>query len=93
MNDPTVTLERIAWFVGQIARPFAIMWTALCAGIAALVLAAKLDDPIQACIFIGAVYATGLTPLYLGKSAEESSKAKSAATVERAKAQNPTGAE
>lgn len=75
----TFSATRIAWFIGEVARPFAIMWTAFCAGIAVVVLALKLTDPVQFAVFIGAVLATGLTPIFLGKAAEESSKAKSAA--------------
>lgn len=80
-----MTLDRIAWFTGQVARPFAIIWTALCAGIGTLILAAKLDDPVQSAVFIGAVYTVGLSPIFIGKAVEERGKAKSAADVEIAK--------
>lgn len=81
-----MTLDRIAWFIGQSARPFAIIWTALCAGVAVVILALKLTDPAQAAIVIGAVYGAGLSPIYIGKSWEERGAAKSNANVEIAKA-------
>lgn len=77
-------------FIGNIARPFSIIWISLCAGIAMIILAWKLDDPVQAAVFIGAVFATGLTPLYLGKAWENSKTGKQAAEVEIAKAQSET---
>lgn len=84
-----ITLDRAAWFVGEIARPFALIWTALCAGIATLVLAFRLNDPVQAVAFVGVLYATGLAPLFLGKAAEVFGVNRNAAKVEQAKAQQP----
>jgi len=78
-------LDRIAHFMGQIARPFAIIWTALCAGVGTLILAFKLNDPVQSAVFIGAVYTVGLSPIFIGKAVEERGKAKSAADVEIAR--------
>lgn len=85
-----MTLDRLAWFIGETARPFAIIWTALCAGVGTLVLAAKLDDPVQSAVFIGAVYTVGLSPIFIGKAVEERGKAKSAAEVEIARTQAPS---
>jgi len=79
-------LDQIAEFLGKIARPFAIIWTALCAGFATLTLAVKLNDPVHAAAFMGAVYTLGLSPIFIGKAFEERGKAKSVADVEIARA-------
>lgn len=68
-------MDEFAEFLGKVARPFAIIWVSFCSGVGVLVLASKMDDPVQAGVFMGVVFAAGLTPIYLGKAVEEAVKA------------------
>ena len=68
-------MMKLATFIGEIARPFAIIWVSFCSGVGVLILATKMNDPVQAGVFMGVVFAAGLTPIYLGKAIEESVKA------------------
>ena len=86
IQPPVTRLEHVKAFIGDLARPFAIIWTALCGGISMLMLAAKIDDPVQAGVFIGVVYSMGVAPLYIGKAVEVFKTNKTAANVEIAKA-------
>lgn len=65
----TITLDRIAWFIGEIARPFAIMSTAYAASYATMVIAGKVENGNDGAIFAGA-YFLGVGTLFLGKAAE-----------------------
>lgn len=62
-------LRDIAAFVGEVARPFAIIVTSASAGISSIILALKVDAP-NAAVYIGAVY-LGVGTLYLGKAWEK----------------------
>lgn len=62
-------LADIAAFVGEMARPFAIIITAGCAGASSIILALKVNSP-EAAVFIGAVY-LGVGSLYIGKAWEK----------------------
>ncbi|WP_312783401.1 hypothetical protein [Brevundimonas sp.] len=91
IQPPATRLERVKSFIGDLARPFAIIWTAACAGVSMLILALKIDDPVQAGVFIGVVYTTGVSTLYLGKAWEVAKTGKQSAEVEIAKAKSETG--
>lgn len=62
-------MMRIADFLGAVARPFAIVWTALCGGIAFVITALKTNDGNDGAVLVGAI---GLivTGIYLGKAWE-----------------------
>lgn len=77
---------KMATFIGEIARPFAIIWTAFCGGVSMLMLASKIEDPVQAGVFIGVVYSMGVAPLYIGKAIEVFKTNKTAAEVKIAEA-------
>lgn len=62
-------LEPIAHFIGEIARPFAIMSTAYAAAHATIVIAGKVENGNDGAIFAGA-YFLGVGTLFLGKAAE-----------------------
>lgn len=62
-------LDPIAHFVGEIARPFAIMTTAYAAAHATIVIAGKVENGNDGAIFAGA-YFLGVGTLFLGKAAE-----------------------
>lgn len=56
-------------FFGEVARPFAIIWTSLCGGIAFIITALKTNDGNDGAVLLGAI---GLivTGIYLGKAWE-----------------------
>jgi hypothetical protein len=62
-------LDTIAHFVGEIARPFAIMSTAYAASHATIVIAGKVENGNDGAIFAGA-YFLGVGTLFLGKAVE-----------------------
>ena len=62
-------LEPVAHFIGEIARPFAIMTTAYAAAHATIVIAGKVENGNDGAIFAGA-YFLGVGTLFLGKAAE-----------------------
>lgn len=62
-------LETLAHFIGEIARPFAIMTTAYAAAHATILIAGKVENGNDGAIFAGA-YFLGVGTLFLGKAAE-----------------------
>lgn len=62
-------LDPIAHFIGEIARPFAIMSTSFAAAWATITIAWKVDNGSDGAIFAGA-YFLGVGTLYLGKAVE-----------------------
>lgn len=83
-----MTLDRLAWFVGQLARPTAIVTTSTAASIATVIIALRVQDGNDGFVFIGGVFA-GVSALYLGKAAEEFGKDRNASKVKIAEAQSP----
>ena len=84
------TLGLIKDFIGDVARPFAIISTSLGASVATVIVALKIGpDASAAAIFIGAVF-TGVVGLFTAKAWENSQAGKHSATVEVAKAASPT---
>lgn len=84
-----MTLDRIADFIGKVARPWAIIVTASAAAWATVVIAGKVQDGNDGFLFIGGVF-TGVAALYIGKAVEEFRKNKNAADVEVARATGAT---
>jgi hypothetical protein len=82
--QPATHLDRVKGFIGDLARPFAIISTSLAASIATVIVAHKVDDFDGAAIFIGAVFA-GVGALYGAKSWEVAKASKHAAEIEVAK--------
>lgn len=85
---PPSALEQWKSFIGELARPFAIIVTSLSASISGVVIAvnmvAKGSTFEGAAIFIGAVY-FGVGSLYGAKSMENGFQAKQSASVEIAR--------
>lgn len=79
-----MTLDRLSWFIGQTARPMAILSTAVSASISAVIVAQKVTDGNDGAIFIGAVFA-GVGALYGFKAWERRKEAQSSADVEIAR--------
>lgn len=87
-----MTLDRIAWFIGQVARPLAIITTSTAASIATVMIAQKVVDGNDGFVFIGGVFA-GVAVILGAKAAEEFGKDRNASKVEIAKAANTTPAD
>jgi hypothetical protein len=85
LPQPPTSLDQIKGFIGDLARPFAIVSSSLAASWATIVIAYKVDGFGEAALFIGAVYA-GVGALYVGKAWEVNTQAKQTAQVEIAKA-------
>lgn len=81
---PVSRLEQIKGFVGDLARPFAIIVTSGSAAISGVVIATKVNSFEGAATFIGAVY-LGVGALYGAKAWEVARTGKQAADVEIAK--------
>jgi hypothetical protein len=85
---PASGADAVKTFIGDLARPFAIIVTSGAAAAATIILANKVSSDAAA-IFIGAVL-SGVAVLYGAKSWEAAQTAKQSANVEVAKAQNST---
>lgn len=83
-------LEQVKAFIGDLARPFAIISTSLAGSIATVIVATKIGpDASAAAIFIGAVYA-GVGTLFGAKAWEVAQAGKHSASVEIAKTTTTT---
>lgn len=78
--QPVSRLERIKVFIGDLARPFAIISTSFAASWASIVTAYRVSDGSDAAVLMGAIFA-GVGALYLGKAWEVAKVAKSDAEV------------
>lgn len=85
---PPSRLDQVKGFVGDLARPFAIIVTSLSAAISGVVIATKVSTFEGAATFIGAVY-LGVGALYGAKAWENAKTGGQAAQVEIAKAATP----
>jgi hypothetical protein len=89
---PPSRLDKVKAFIGDLARPFAIVSTSGAASVATVVIAVKVTSFGEGAIFIGAVFA-GVGALYAAKSWELNTQARQAAGVEIARtAAAPTSA-
>lgn len=66
---PVPRSEMIKAFIGDLARPFAIISTSFAASWATIVIAGKVENGNDGAIFAGA-YFLGVGTLYLGKAVE-----------------------
>ena len=80
-----MTLDRLAWFIGQVARPIGIIAACLSASVASIVMAAKVTDGNDGYLLAGAIW-LGAGAIFGAKALEERGKAKSAAEVQIARA-------
>lgn len=78
-------MSEIAHFVGQVARPFAIIFTSFSASWAAIVTAYKVENGNDGAILLGAIFA-GVGALYIGKAWEVAKAGKHEAEVKIAEA-------
>lgn len=62
-------LDVITKFMGDVARPFAVLWTSLCAGVAMIVTAFRVDNGNDAGVLMGAI-ALIVTGIYTAKAVE-----------------------
>lgn len=88
LSSPPDRLDRIKAFIGDLARPFAIIVTSSAAAIATVIIARKVSDGNDGAIFIAAVF-VGVGSLYLGKAWETARASRAAADVEIARATAP----
>jgi len=80
-----MTLDRLAWFIGQIARPVGIMAACIAAAAASIIMALKVTDGNDGYLLAGAIW-LGAGGIFGVKALEERGKAKSAADVQIAQA-------
>ena len=64
-----MTLDRFAWFVGEIARPFAVIVTSGAAAIASVIAALRVADGTDGALLIAAI-GSMVGAIYIGKSWE-----------------------
>lgn len=76
--------ERLAWFIGETARPFAIIVTSIAAAVATVLVAMRTENGNDAAILMAAIF-SGVGALYIGKAWEAVKTKQSDATVEVAK--------
>lgn len=48
-------MMKLATFIGEIARPFAIIWATLCGGVAMIVMALRVENGNDAGVLMGAI--------------------------------------
>lgn len=85
VRAPPSRAEVVKSFIGDLARPFAIIVTSAATAAATVIVALKVDSFDSAAIFIAAVYA-GVGALYGAKAWEAVQTTKQGASVEIAKA-------
>jgi hypothetical protein len=83
--QPPTTSDRVKAFIGDLARPFAIIVTSFSAAWATVVVAYKVTSGEGGALVLGAAYA-GVAGLYGWKAWESNTQAKQTAQVEIAKA-------
>jgi hypothetical protein len=90
IQPPATRLEHVKSFIGDLARPFAIIATSFAASWATIVIAYRVENGNDGAIFIGGVFA-GVGALYIGKAWEVAKTGKQTAEVEIAKAKSEAG--
>lgn len=85
---PPSRIDQVKSFVGDLARPFAIISSSYAASHATIVIAYKVNSFSEAAIFIGAVFA-GVGALYGAKAWEVARTGKQATELEIAKVAAP----
>ena len=90
IQPPATRLERVKSFIGDLARPFAIIATSFAASWATIVIAYRVENGNDGAIFIGGVFA-GVGALYIGKAWEVAKTGKQSAEIEIARAKSEAG--
>jgi len=80
VHQPPSTSDAVKAFLGDLARPFAIIVTSASTAYAVCVIAYEGKNFSEGAIFIGAVFA-GVSALYWGKSVENIKQAQANADV------------
>lgn len=89
VQPPADHLERWAAFIGNVARPFAIISTSFSAAWASIVVSYRVENGNDAAILMGAIFA-GVGALYGFKAWERRKESEKAAEVEIARTQTET---
>lgn len=76
---------RLSEFIGNVARPFAIIWTSLCGGIAMVITSWRVDNGNDGGVLVGAI-ALIVTGIYTAKAVESWKANKADAEVKIAEA-------
>jgi hypothetical protein len=87
---PSSRLEVVKAFIGDLARPVAVLITAISAGATGIILSLRVAsiELGSAAIFMGAIY-TGLGAIYTAKSWENAKQAQATADVAKAAGTTP----
>ena len=85
VHYPRTRFDKIKSFIGDLARPFAIISTSFAASWASIVAAYRIENGNDGAILLGAIYA-GVGALYIGKSWELAKAAKADAEIKVAEA-------
>ena len=83
-----ISLDRLAWFIGEIARPIAIIVSCVAASVASVIMALRVTDGSDGSMLAGAIW-LGAGGIFVGKAVEEFGKSRNRANVEIAKASPP----
>lgn len=84
-QPPIPRSEMVKAFIGDLARPFAIISTSFAASWATIVIAGKVENGNDGAIFAGA-YFLGVGTLFLGKAVEAINSARTKRDVDVAQA-------
>lgn len=85
VHYPRTRFDKLKSFIGDLARPFAIISTSFAASWASIVAAYRIENGNDGAILLGAIFA-GVGALYIGKSWELAKAAKADAEVKVAEA-------
>lgn len=75
-----MTLERWAWFIGEISRPLSICVSSFAASVASVIVAFRVENGTDGALVIAAIFA-GVSALYGFKAVEVARVARSQADV------------
>ena len=86
---PPSRLDLVKSFIGDLARPFAIISTSAAASVSSVIVATKVESGEGGALLMAAIFG-GVGSLYIGKAWEVTKAGKHTADVEIAKAQTGT---
>ncbi len=90
ITTPPSRLDQIKVFIGDLARPVAIIVTSVGAAWASIVAAYRVENGNDGAMLLGAIF-LGLGSLYVGKSWENAKAGKHSAEIEIARSSPPQG--
>ncbi|HYE46209.1 MAG TPA: hypothetical protein VEA44_10605 [Caulobacter sp.] len=88
ITTPPSRLDQIKAFIGDLARPFAIIISSAGGAWASVVAAYRVDNGNDGALLLGAIFA-GISAIYIGKAWEVAKTGKHSAQVEIAKVGGP----